>query len=83
MAHLREHSPAGSSLTQRRYQGARDPVYAWEAELKRMRVPTLLALGDEDWPCLLPGILMKQNIPSAALAVSDAMRGRACMKPSR
>jgi pimeloyl-ACP methyl ester carboxylesterase len=32
-------------------------------------VPTLVLSGDEDWPCLLPGVLMKQNIPSAALAI--------------
>ena len=25
--------------------------------------------GDEDWPCLEPGILMKREIASAALAV--------------
>jgi pimeloyl-ACP methyl ester carboxylesterase len=32
-------------------------------------VPTLIITGDEDWPCLVPGILLKQTIPSAALAV--------------
>jgi pimeloyl-ACP methyl ester carboxylesterase len=37
--------------------------------MKRISVPTLIITGDEDWPCLLPGILMKQNIPSAALSV--------------
>jgi pimeloyl-ACP methyl ester carboxylesterase len=37
--------------------------------MKRITVPTLVITGDEDWPCLLPGILMKQNIPSAALSV--------------
>jgi pimeloyl-ACP methyl ester carboxylesterase len=67
VAHLREHSPAGSSLTQRRYQGARDPVYAWEDDLKRMRVPTLLALGDEDWPCIEPNMFLKRTLPNAGL----------------
>ncbi|QIG92617.1 MULTISPECIES: alpha/beta fold hydrolase [unclassified Bradyrhizobium] len=37
--------------------------------MKRINVPTLIITGDADWPCLLPGILMKQSIPSAALAV--------------
>jgi pimeloyl-ACP methyl ester carboxylesterase len=32
-------------------------------------VPTLVITGDEDWPCLMPGILMKQSIPSSALVV--------------
>ena len=37
--------------------------------MKALNVPTLILTGDEDWPCLLPGILMKETIPSAALAV--------------
>ena len=48
MMHLREHSAKGSALTQRWYQGERDPVYRWEAELKRMTVPTLVAVGTRD-----------------------------------
>ena len=38
-------------------------------EMAALRVPTLVLTGDEDWPCLLPGVLMKQTIPSAALSV--------------
>ena len=37
--------------------------------MKSLTIPTLILTGDEVWPCLLPGILMKQSIPSAALAV--------------
>jgi pimeloyl-ACP methyl ester carboxylesterase len=37
--------------------------------MSRIKVPTLIITGDEDWPCLLPGILMKQSIPTAALSV--------------
>jgi pimeloyl-ACP methyl ester carboxylesterase len=37
--------------------------------MKAMRMPVLVLHGDEDWPCLLPGLLMKQSIPTAALAV--------------
>jgi pimeloyl-ACP methyl ester carboxylesterase len=32
-------------------------------------VPTLILTGDEDWPCLVPALLMKRTIPAAALAV--------------
>lgn len=67
VAHLREHSPLGSALTQRHYQGARDPVYAWEEELRKMAVPTLLAVGDEDWPCIEPNIFLKRTIPHCGL----------------
>lgn len=65
--HLREHSAEGSALTMRYYQGARDPVYAWEEALKAMRVPTLLAVGDEDAPCIEPNIFLKRTLPNAGL----------------
>ena len=35
----------------------------------RLEVPTLIMTGDEDQPCLEPGILMKRTIPTAALVV--------------
>jgi pimeloyl-ACP methyl ester carboxylesterase len=37
--------------------------------MQRLTVPALILCGDEDWPCLRPGILMKQHIRSAAFAV--------------
>ena len=69
MAHLREHSVKGTALTQRRYQGERDPVYAWEADLKKMPVPTLIAVGDEDAPCIEPSVFLKRTLPHAGLWV--------------
>jgi hypothetical protein len=30
---------------------------------------SLILSGDEDWPCLLPGVFMKRTIPSAALII--------------
>ncbi|HUK06177.1 MAG TPA: alpha/beta hydrolase [Burkholderiales bacterium] len=67
MTHLREHSVKGTALTQRRYQGERDPVYAWEAELKKMSVPALIAVGDEDAPCIEPSVFLKRTLPHAGL----------------
>ena len=32
-----------------------------------MRVPTLLALGDEDWPCIEPNMFLKRTLPNAGL----------------
>ncbi|HEX7382931.1 MAG TPA: alpha/beta hydrolase [Burkholderiaceae bacterium] len=69
MAHLREHSVKGTALTQRRYQGERDPVYAWEAELRKMALPTLIAAGDEDAPCIEPSVFLKRTLPNAGLWV--------------
>lgn len=69
MAHLRGHSARGSALTARWYQGARDPVYQWEAQLRELRVPTLIAVGDEDAPCVEPSVFLKRTLPNAGLWV--------------
>ncbi|MBV9248886.1 MAG: alpha/beta fold hydrolase, partial [Acetobacteraceae bacterium] len=66
---LAEHSAIGSANTQQGVQKERPSLYTLVEEMKRIAVPTLVIHGDEDWPCLLPGVLMKQTIPSAALAV--------------
>jgi pimeloyl-ACP methyl ester carboxylesterase len=66
---LAEHSAIGSANTQRGVQRERPSLYDLTDEMKRLTVPTLIITGDEDWPCLMPGILMKQSIPTAALAV--------------
>jgi pimeloyl-ACP methyl ester carboxylesterase len=66
---LAEHSGVGSANTQLGVQRERPSLYDLVGEMKRLTVPVLILTGDEDWPCLLPGILMKQNIPAAALAV--------------
>jgi pimeloyl-ACP methyl ester carboxylesterase len=66
---LAEHSAIGSANTQQGVQRERPSLYTLIEDMKRITVPTLIITGDEDWPCLLPGVLMKENIPSAALAV--------------
>ncbi len=66
---LAEHSALGSANTQLGVQRERPSLYDLVEDMKRLTVPTLVILGDEDWPCLAPGILMKQSIPSAALSV--------------
>jgi pimeloyl-ACP methyl ester carboxylesterase len=68
-AMLASHSSVGSANTQQGVQKERPSLYALVEEMKRITVPTLIITGDEDWPCLLPAILMKQTIPTAALAV--------------
>src|SRR5260370_5448964 len=66
---LAEHSALGSANTQLGVQRERPSLFDLVEDMKRLTVPTLVLSGDEDWPCLLPGILMKKNIPSAALSV--------------
>ena len=66
---LAEHSALGSANTQLGVQRERPSLYDLVEDMKRLTVPTLILTGDEDWPCLLPGVLLKRNIPAAALAV--------------
>ena len=66
---LAEHSSLGSANTQLGVQRERPSLYGLVEDMKRLAVPTLILTGDEDWPCLAPGILLKQNIAAAALAV--------------
>ncbi len=68
-AHLAEHSALGSANTQLGVQRQRPSLYDLTPQMLDLSVPTLILTGDEDWPCLAPGILMKRNIPAAALAV--------------
>ena len=66
---LAAHSALGSANTQIGCQGERPSLYDLVAEMRATTVPTLVLTGDEDWPCLAPALLMKREIPSAALAV--------------
>ena len=66
-AMLAEHSATGSALTQIKVQRERPSIYDLEDQLAALRVPTLIMNGDEDWPCVAPGLYLKRTIPSAGL----------------
>jgi pimeloyl-ACP methyl ester carboxylesterase len=66
---LAEHSKIGARNTQLGVQRHRPSLYDLVGDMKKLTVPTLVLTGDEDWPCLQPSLLMKQNIPTAALSV--------------
>jgi pimeloyl-ACP methyl ester carboxylesterase len=66
---LADHSSQGSAQTMRGVQSRRPSLYDLTEEMKKITAPTLIITGDEDWACLQPGILMKKNIATAALAV--------------
>ena len=69
LTQLTEHSTPGAVRTMRGVQKRRPSLFDLTEQMKAIRVPTLILTGDEDWPCLEPGILMKKHIPTAALAV--------------
>jgi len=66
---LGEHSALGSANTQLGCQGQRPSLFDLIDQMRALTVPTLVLTGDEDWPCLAPSMLMKREIPSAALSV--------------
>jgi pimeloyl-ACP methyl ester carboxylesterase len=69
LAQLAEHSTRGAANTQRGVQARRPSLWELTEAMKKLDVPTLIATGDEDDPCLEPGLLMKRTIPAAALVV--------------
>jgi pimeloyl-ACP methyl ester carboxylesterase len=69
LAQLTEHSTQGAALTMRGVQKRRPSLYDLVNQMRTINVPTLIITGDEDWPCLEPGLLMKAQIATAALVV--------------
>jgi pimeloyl-ACP methyl ester carboxylesterase len=66
---LAEHSNEGSAYTMRGVQKRRPSLYELVDKMRTITAPTLIVTGDEDWPCLEPGLLMKRTIASAGLIV--------------
>ena len=65
--HLEEHSNIGSALTMQQYQALRPSLMDFENEFKRMNIPVLLAVGDEDELCLEINIYLKRQIKTSGL----------------
>jgi pimeloyl-ACP methyl ester carboxylesterase len=65
--HLRQHSARGMSTTMARYQTLRPSLHDFQAQFARMAIPVLLAVGDEDLPCLETNLMLKSAIPGAGL----------------
>jgi len=66
---LKEHSTEGAARTMRGVQARRPSLYELIERMQEITAPTLIVTGDEDWPCLEPGLLMKRTIPTAGLLV--------------
>jgi pimeloyl-ACP methyl ester carboxylesterase len=66
---LAEHSVAGSANTLRGVQKRRPSLFDLTDKMKTITAPALIMTGDEDWPCLEPGLLMKRTISTAGLIV--------------
>jgi pimeloyl-ACP methyl ester carboxylesterase len=66
---LGQHSARGSANTMRGVQMRRPSLYDLEDRLRKMLVPTLVMVGDEDDHCLQPGIFLKRTVPACGLLV--------------
>jgi proline iminopeptidase len=66
---LAKHDAQGSAHTQRGFQGGRPPLYEFEDDIKRVTLPTLIIVGDEDDSCIEPSLYLKRHIATSGLAM--------------
>ena len=66
---LARHDAQGSAHTQRGFQGGRPPLYAFEDRIRRLTLPVLIIVGDEDDACIQPSLFLKRNIAASGLAM--------------
>ncbi|HUQ76688.1 MAG TPA: alpha/beta hydrolase [Burkholderiales bacterium] len=69
LAQFHEHSGLGAANTLLGVQVRRPSFYDLVEPMKKMTVPTLLMLGDEEEPALEVNLLIKRCVPTAGLAV--------------
>jgi 3-oxoadipate enol-lactonase len=66
---LARHDLKGSAQTLRGFQAGRPSIYDFEADIRRIALPTLIVCGDEDDPCIEPSLLLKKWIATSGLAI--------------
>jgi pimeloyl-ACP methyl ester carboxylesterase len=69
LAGIERHSVEGSVHMLSEIQMKRKTIVELEPELRRLPVPTLVVVGDQDDPCLEPALFMTRHIPHAGLCV--------------
>ncbi|MGA7610974.1 MAG: alpha/beta hydrolase [Xanthobacteraceae bacterium] len=67
--HFGQHDAHGSAHTMRGFQGGRPSIYDFHDNLRRLAVPTLIVVGDEDDACIEPSLFLKKMIATSGLAV--------------
>ncbi|MFT5445306.1 MAG: pimeloyl-ACP methyl ester carboxylesterase [Gammaproteobacteria bacterium] len=66
---LKEHSTLGSANTMRGYQSKRSSLFNHEDDLRKVTVPMLVMVGDEDDPAIEASVFLKRVVPSAGLVI--------------
>ena len=64
---LRQHSALGMSNTMALCQALRPSLHDLRDQFLEMKVPVLLAVGDEDVRCLETNLMLKSTLPNAGL----------------
>jgi proline iminopeptidase len=67
--HLAEHDAQGSAHTSCGFQGARPSLYDFEEGIRRITIPSLIVVGDEDDRCIEPSLFLKATIAAAGLVM--------------
>ncbi|MGO9360719.1 MAG: alpha/beta fold hydrolase [Xanthobacteraceae bacterium] len=70
MEHLRGHSARGMASTMARYQALRPSLHDFRADFAQLTIPVLLAVGDEDAPCLATNLMLKSALANAGLWIA-------------
>jgi pimeloyl-ACP methyl ester carboxylesterase len=66
---LAEHAADGQAYTMQGVMWRRPSIFSLEARLRDLHVPALIAIGDEDEPCVDVAVFLKRTLPSAGLLV--------------
>jgi len=66
---LAEHDAQGSANTSRGFQGARPSLYDFEDEIRKLTIPALIVVGDEDDRCIEPSLFLKRTIAASGLVM--------------
>ncbi|MGA9559933.1 MAG: alpha/beta hydrolase [Pseudolabrys sp.] len=66
---LSEHSAEGHAQTMFNLQLKRPTLWEMETALKKLSVPLLIIVGDEDEPCIDGSVFLKRTAPTAGLLV--------------
>lgn len=66
---LAQHAPDGQANAMERVMLLRPTIFSLEDRLRRLTVPTLIAIGDEDEPCVDVAVFLKRTLPSSGLVV--------------
>jgi pimeloyl-ACP methyl ester carboxylesterase len=67
-----EHDAQACAHLAREVMSKRRTVSELEPQLRALRVPTLIMVGDQDGPCVEPSMMMRALIPHAGLVVFPA-----------